>query len=140
SVLFFLNNLTIIIDGLYNANHYLDYIIVSVHTCACLLLMLNVVGVYKLSKRAIMVSAVALLLIMFVTLFTYFSLILIGWLTIMLILLLVFYRRARVLKRPFRLASFCWMLVVSSFVLYLNHVYIYESLYTLDVYQIQVDT
>src|SRR5699024_12305277 len=92
------------------------------------------------SKRAIMVSAVALLLIMFVTLFTYFSLILIGWLTIMLILLLVFYRRARVLKRPFRLASFCWMLVVSSFVLYLNHVYIYESLYTLDVYQIQVDT
>ncbi|MEB6065473.1 bifunctional lysylphosphatidylglycerol flippase/synthetase MprF [Staphylococcus arlettae] len=140
SVLFFLNNLTIIIDGLYNANHYSDYIIVSVHTCACLLLMLNVVGVYKLSKRAIMVSAVALLLIMFVTLFTYFSLILIGWLTIMLILLLVFYRRARVLKRPFRLASFCWMLVVSSFVLYLNHVYIYESLYTLDVYQIQVDT
>ncbi|MEJ7464374.1 phosphatidylglycerol lysyltransferase, partial [Staphylococcus saprophyticus] len=38
SLLFFLNNLTIIYDGLYDPNHYIYYIIVSVHTCACLLL------------------------------------------------------------------------------------------------------
>lgn len=140
SLVFFLNNLTIIYDGLYDPNHYIYYIIVSVHTCACLLLLLNVVGVYRLSKRAILFSIISIVLIFVATAYTYASFMLLSWLIVMLILLLVFYRRARVIKRPFRYNKLLLSFVISAIILYINHLVISTTFYTLDIYHIEVDT
>ncbi|PHK49131.1 bifunctional lysylphosphatidylglycerol flippase/synthetase MprF [Staphylococcus edaphicus] len=140
SLLFFLNNLTIIYDGLYDPNHYIYYIIVSVHTCACLLLFLNVVGVYRLSKRAILFSIISIVLIFIATAYTYASFILLSWLIVMLILLLIFYRRARVIKRPFRYSKLCLSFIMGAIVLYINHIVIASAFYTLDIYHIELDT
>lgn len=140
SILFFLNNLTIIYDGLYDPNHYIYYIIVSVHTCACLLLLLNVVGVYRLSKRAILFSIISIILIFIVTAYTYASFILLSWLVVMLILLFIFYRRARVIKRPFRYLKLCLSFIMGALVLYINHIVIASTFYTLDIYHIEIDT
>ncbi|SCT38017.1 oxacillin resistance-related FmtC protein [Staphylococcus caeli] len=140
SLVFFLNNLTIIYDGLYDPNHYIYYIIVSVHTCACLLLLLNVVGVYRLSKRAILFSIISIVLIFIATAYTYASFMLLSWLIVMLILLLVFYRRARVIKRPFRYNKLLLSFAIGAIILYINHLVISTTFYTLDIYHIEVDT
>ena len=51
----------------------------AVHTCACLLLLLNTFGVYCGSKRAILFSIISAILIFGVTAYTYASFILLGW-------------------------------------------------------------
>lgn len=140
SILFFLNNITIIYDGLYATNHYVYYIIVSVHTCACLLLFLNVIGVYSLSKRAILFSIISLLLIALVTIYTYASFILLTWLAVMFVLLVVFYKRSKILKRKFSYVKLIYMFLISGCVLFVNHIVIYQTLHTLDVYKLEVDT
>ncbi|MGO3049590.1 MAG: bifunctional lysylphosphatidylglycerol flippase/synthetase MprF [Staphylococcus sp.] len=140
SIVFFLNNLTIIYDGLYNPHHYIYYIIVSVHTCACLLLLLNVFGVYHLSKRAILFSIISIILIFVVTAYTYASFMLISWLIIMLILLVIFYKRAHVIKRPFRYSKLFVNIILGSVILYINHLFIASTFYSLDIYHIEVDT
>ena len=76
SALFFFNNITIIYDGLYSNNHAFYYIIASIHTCACLLLLLNVIGVYHLSKRALLFAICSIIIIFSVTVYTYPSLVL----------------------------------------------------------------
>lgn len=140
SILFFLNNITIIYDGLYASNHYVYYIIVSVHTCACLLLFLNVIGVYSLSKRAILFAIISLLLIVLITIYTYASFILLTWLAVMFLLLVVFYKRSKILKRKFSYLKLFYIILVSCGVLFINHLVIYQTLHKLDVYKIEVDT
>ena len=73
SVIFFINNLTIIYDGLYDDNHFVYYITLSVHTSACLLLMLNVKGIFKQSRRAIIFAIISVVLIFTATIYTYAS-------------------------------------------------------------------
>ncbi|WP_436950582.1 bifunctional lysylphosphatidylglycerol flippase/synthetase MprF [Staphylococcus xylosus] len=140
SLVFFLNNLTIIYDGLYDPNHYIYYIIVSIHTCACLLLLLNVIGVYKLSKRAILFSIISVLFIFIATAYTYASFILLSWLTVIFILLLVFYRRARVIKRPFRYSKLLLSVITGAIILYINHLVIKSTFYSLEIYHIEMLT
>lgn len=48
----------------------------SVHTSACLLLLINVRGVFKQSRRAILFVMISLVLIFSATIYTYASLIL----------------------------------------------------------------
>ena len=47
----------------------------SVHTSACLLLLINVRGVFKQSRRAILFVMISLVLIFSATIYTYASLI-----------------------------------------------------------------
>ena len=42
SFIFFINNVTIVYDGLYDADHFIYYIMLSIHTSACLILLVNV--------------------------------------------------------------------------------------------------
>ena len=105
SFIFFINNVTIVYDGLYDADHFIYYIMLSIHTSACLILLVNVRGIYKQSKRAIIYSMISLVLIFLATLYTYASIMLLTWLIIIFILLILAYRRAKVFKRPFRLKT-----------------------------------
>lgn len=100
-MIFFVNNLTIVYDALYDGNHLTYYLLLAIHTSACLLLLLNVVGIYKQSRRAIIYAMISIILIIVATLFTYASYILITWLVIIFALLIVAFRRARRLKRQF---------------------------------------
>ena len=97
--------MTIVYDGLYDADHFIYYILLSIHTSACLILLVNVRGIYKQSKRAIIYSMISLVLIFLATLYTYASIMLLTWLIIIFILLILAYRRAKVFKRPFRLKT-----------------------------------
>ena len=85
---------------LYDGNHLTYYILLAIHTSACLLLLLNVVGIYKQSRRAIIFAMISILLITVATFFTYASYILITWLAIIFVLLIVAFRRARRLETP----------------------------------------
>ncbi|MFH4906988.1 MULTISPECIES: bifunctional lysylphosphatidylglycerol flippase/synthetase MprF [Staphylococcus] len=140
SVLFFFNNITIIYDGLYSNNHAFYYIIASIHTCACLLLLLNVIGVYHLSKRALLFAICSVIIIFSVTVYTYPSLILLSWLITMFVMLVLFYRSARVIKRPFRYTKLLSSVIIGALVLFINHVFIKNTFYTLDIYHLEVDT
>ena len=55
-------------------------------------------------------------------------------------LLILAYQRAQVLKRPLRFKKLAVMLLLSIFILYLNHILISGTLYALDVYHIEIDT
>ena len=140
SIIFFINNLTIVYDGLYDGNHFAYYLTLSIHTSACLLLILNVRGIFKQSRRAIIYAMISIILIAGATIYTYASFLLLTWLVVMFILLVLAYRRAQVLKRPFRFRKLVLMLILSVIVLYLNHILIAETLYALDIYHIEVDT
>lgn len=140
SFIFFINNVTIVYDGLYDADHFIYYIMLSIHTSACLILLVNVRGIYKQSKRAIIYSMISLVLIFLATLYTYASIMLLTWLIIIFILLILAYRRAKVFKRPFRLKNLIFTLVISVIVLYINHFIISETLYALDLYHLEMDT
>ena len=140
SLIFFINNLTIVYDGLYDDNHFAYYITLAIHTSACLLLILNVRGIFKQSRRAIIFAMISIILIVAATIYTYASFLLLTWLVLIFVLLVLAYRRAQVLKRPFRFRKLVLMLVVSVIVLYLNHFLIAETLYALDIYHIEVDT
>lgn len=140
SLVFFLNNITIIYDGLYAPNHNLYYVIVAIHTCACLLLLLNAYGVYCGSKRAILFSITSVILIFGVTAYTYVSYILLGWLIIIIILLGIFYRRATIIKRPFRLSKLLVSIVIGAMILLINHIIITSTFRTLDIFHVEVDT
>ena len=129
--------MTIVYDGLYDADHFIYYIMLSIHTSACLILLVNVRGIYKQSKRAIMYSMISLVLIFLATLYTYASIMLLTWLIIIFILLILAYRRAKVFKRPFRLKNLIFTLVISVIVLYINHFIISETLYALDLYHLK---
>ena len=69
----------------------------------CLLLLINVIGVFKQSRRAILFVMISLVLIFSATIYTYASLILLSWILLIFILLILAYRRSKVMKRPFRL-------------------------------------
>lgn len=140
SVIFFINNLTIIYDGLYDDNHFVYYITLSVHTSACLLLMLNVKGIFKQSRRAIIFAIISVVLIFTATIYTYASFLLLTWLVVIFVLLIIAYRRAKVLKRPLRLKNVFLIVIISLIVLYINHIIISSTLYALDVYNLEVDT
>lgn len=140
SIIFFINNITIVYDGLYDADHFIYYIVLSIHTSACLILLINVKGIFKQSRRAIIFVMIALILIFAATIYTYASFILLAWLVLIFILLILAYRRARVLKRPFRLRNVLLTLLFSIIVLYINHLIISETLYALDIYHIEMDT
>lgn len=112
----------------------------AIHTSACLLLLLNVVGIYKQSRRAIIYAMISIILIIVATLFTYASYILITWLVIIFALLIVAFRRARRLKRPIRMRNLVAMLLFSIFILYINHIFIAGTFYALDVYTIEMHT
>ena len=74
SIIFFINNLTIVYDGLYDGNHFAYYIALAVQTSACLLLILNVRGIYKgSSRRAIIYAFISIILIASATIYTYAS-------------------------------------------------------------------
>ena len=73
SIIFFINNLTIVYDGLYDGNHFAYYIALAVQTGACLLLILNVRGIYKGSRRAIIYAFISIILIASATIYTYAS-------------------------------------------------------------------
>ena len=75
----------------------------SVHTSACLLLLINVRGVFKQSRRAILFVMISLALIFSATAYTYASLIFLSWILLIFVLLVLAYRRSKVMKRPFRL-------------------------------------
>ena len=79
------------------------YLTLSIHTSACLLLMLNVKGIFKQSRRAIIFAIISILLIFAATVYTYASFILLTWLLVMLVYLFIAYRQSKVLKRPLRL-------------------------------------
>lgn len=140
SVIFFINNLTIIYDGLYDDNHFVYYITLSVHTSACLLLMLNVKGIFKQSRRAIIFAIISVVLIFAATIYTYASFLLLTWLVVIFVLLIIAYRRAKVVKRPLRLKNVFLIVIISLIVLYINHIIISSTLYALDVYNLEVDT
>lgn len=140
SFVFFINNITIVYDGLYDDHHFAYYIMLSIHTSACLLLLLNVRGVYKQSRRAILFVMISLILIFAATIYTYASLILLSWIILIFVLLVLAYRRSKVVKRPFRLKRFIVAIILSVFVLYVNHIIISETLYALDIYHIEMDT
>ncbi|AGZ26680.1 MULTISPECIES: bifunctional lysylphosphatidylglycerol flippase/synthetase MprF [Staphylococcus] len=140
SVIFFINNLTIIYDGLYDDNHFVYYITLSVHTSACLLLMLNVKGIFKQSRRAIIFAIISVVLIFTATIYTYASFLLLTWLVVIFVLLIIAYRRAKVVKRPLRLKNVFLIVIISLIVLYINHIIISSTLYALDVYNLEVDT
>lgn len=140
SVIFFINNLTIIYDGLYDDNHFVYYITLSVHTSACLLLMLNVKGIFKQSRRAIIFAIISVVLIFVATIYTYASFLLLTWLVVIFVLLIIAYRRAKVVKRPLRLKNVFLIVIISLIVLYINHIIISSTLYALDVYNLEVDT
>ncbi|MEJ7464212.1 bifunctional lysylphosphatidylglycerol flippase/synthetase MprF [Staphylococcus saprophyticus] len=140
SVIFFINNLTIIYDGLYDDNHFVYYITLSVHTSACLLLMLNVKGIFKQSRRAIIFAIISVVLIFAATIYTYASFLLLTWLVVIFVLLIIVYRRAKVVKRPLRLKNVFLIVIISLIVLYINHIIISSTLYALDVYNLEVDT
>lgn len=140
SVIFFINNVTIIYDGLYDDNHFVYYITLSVHTSACLLLMLNVKGIFKQSRRAIIFAIISVVLIFAATIYTYASFLLLTWLVVIFVLLIIAYRRAKVVKRPLRLKNVFLIVIISLIVLYINHIIISSTLYALDVYNLEVDT
>lgn len=56
--------MTIIYDGLFDENHLVYYIVLSIHTSACLLLLLNVKGIFKQSRRAIIFAMISIILIL----------------------------------------------------------------------------
>lgn len=112
----------------------------SVHTSACLLLLINVIGVFKQSRRAILFVMISLVLIFSATIYTYASLILLSWILLIFILLILAYRRSKVMKRPFRLKRLIFTIILSMLVLYVNHFIISETLYALDIYHIEMDT
>ena len=97
-------------------------------------------GIFKQSRRAIIYAMISIILIAGATIYTYASFLLLTWLVVMFILLVLAYRRAQVLKRPFRFRKLVLMLILSVIVLYLNHILIAETLYALDIYHIEVDT
>ena len=140
SIIFFINNLTIVYDGLYDGNHFAYYIALAIQTSACLLLILNVRGIYKGSRRAIIYAFISIILIASATIYTYASFLLLSWLIIIFVLLILAYQRAQVLKRPLRFKKLAFMLLLSIFILYLNHILISGTLYALDVYHIEIDT
>ncbi|MCY1568191.1 bifunctional lysylphosphatidylglycerol flippase/synthetase MprF [Staphylococcus pettenkoferi] len=140
SIFFFINNVNIIDDGLYSKDHSFYYILVAIHTTACLLILLNILGVFALSKRAILFEIVSIILIIGVTFWTYASYISLLWLIVILILLIVLYRSALVLKRPLRVGKLIGSIIVSGLALYLNHVWIAHFFYTLDMYHIEANT
>lgn len=59
-------------------------------------------GIFKQSRRAIIYAMISIILIAGATIYTYASFLLLTWLVVMFILLVLAYRRAQVLKRPFR--------------------------------------
>ncbi|MEJ7535142.1 hypothetical protein, partial [Staphylococcus hominis] len=73
-----------------------------------------------MSKRAILFSIISVLFIFIATAYTYASFILLSWLTVIFILLLVFYRRARVIKRPFRYSKLLLSVITGAIILYIN--------------------
>ena len=105
-----------------------------------MLLILNVRGIYKGSRRAIIYAFISIILIASVTIYTYASFLLLSWLIIIFVLLILAYQRAQVLKRPLRFKKLAFMLLLSIFILYLNHILISGTLYALDVYHIEIDT
>ena len=84
SLIFFINNLTIVYDGLYDDNHFAYYITLAIHTSACLLLILNVRGIFKQSRRAIIFAMISIILIVAATIYTYASFLLLTWLVLIL--------------------------------------------------------
>ncbi|MBL7573151.1 bifunctional lysylphosphatidylglycerol flippase/synthetase MprF [Staphylococcus saccharolyticus] len=140
SIIFLINNLTIVYDGLYDGDHFAYYLTLSIQTSACLLLILNVRGIFKRSRRAIIYALLSIVLIAGATIYTYASFLLLTWLVVMFILLVLAYRRALVLKRPVRFRKVMLMLLLTIIVLYLNHILIAGTLYALDIYHIEVDT
>lgn len=140
SLTFLLNNVTIIYDGLYDPDHMFYYIIVTIHTSACLILMLNVRGIFKQSRRAILFAMVSVILIFAITVYTNTSYLLMGWLVVLFGLLVYAFTKAQVIKRPLRLRHVVLMVLVSICMLYLNHFVIHSILQAVDAYKIEVDT
>ncbi|MCD8915200.1 bifunctional lysylphosphatidylglycerol flippase/synthetase MprF [Staphylococcus simulans] len=139
SLMFLLNNVSIIYDGLYDPNHMFYYIVVTIHTSACLILMLNVRGIFKQSRRAILFAMISVILIFMITVYTNTSFILITWLLIVFGLLVYAFLKAQVLKRPIRLRHLMSMLIISVVMLTLNHFVIAFVLEAVDAYRIEVD-
>ncbi|WP_460901524.1 hypothetical protein, partial [Staphylococcus aureus] len=72
-------------------------------TSSCLLLLLNVAGIYNQMRRAIISATTSILLITVATFLTYASSILITSLSIILVLRLEAFRPAPRVKRPVRI-------------------------------------
>lgn len=139
SLVFILNNVSIIYEGLYDPNHMFYYIVVTIHTSACLILMLNVRGIFKQSRRAILFAMVSIVLIFVITVYTNTSFLLITWLLVVFGLLIYAFMKAQVLKRPIRLRHIVSMLIISIVMLTLNHYMIVFVLDAVDAYRIEVD-
>ena len=139
SLIFFINNVSIAYNGIYDTNHLGYYIMLSAHTSACLFLMLNIGGIYQQSRRAILFTMISTVIILVIWIVIYPSLLLIGWLITLLALLFVAYRKALRIKRPFRITRIIALIVTSALILYLNQFYIQTALAIFDVYQIELD-
>ena len=124
---------------MYDGNHFAYYIALAIQTSACLLLILNVRGIYKGSRRAIIYAFISIILIASATIYLCVIFIIV-MAHIIFVLLILAYQRAQVLKRPLRFKKLAFMLLLSIFILYLNHILISGTLYALDVYHIEIDT
>lgn len=133
----FLNNVNIIYEGLSDKNAVVYYIMFAIHTAGGLLLLINVVGVFKLSKRAILFSMISLVLLFVSTAASYTSYISLFWVTAMFILLLWFNKTSKVLKRAFRWSNLVVTLLVGFIMLYLNHLLISTTVEAFNLYQIE---
>ncbi|GEP83529.1 oxacillin resistance-related FmtC protein [Staphylococcus piscifermentans] len=139
SLMFLLNNVSIIYDGLYDPNHMFYYIIVTIHTSACLILMLNVRGIFKQSRRAILFALFAIIIIFAITLYMNTSVLLMFWLVVLFALLVYSFNKTPILKRPLRLRHIVAMFFVSAGMLILNHYIIKLVLNALDAYKMELD-
>ena len=83
---------------------------------------------------------ISLVLIFSATIYTYASLILFIMDFINIYIIILAYRRSKVMKRPFRLKRLIFTIILSMLVLYVNHFIISETLYALDIYHIEMDT
>lgn len=138
--IYFIYSVSIFIDGIYDNDRQFYLIILSIHISACLLLFLNFYGVFKGSKRAILFSIVSEATILFTTLMTFATSFQIVIIAVNLFILLKLFKKAKVLKRTFRLKRFVIGMTTLLCIIGMIQLSINEALVTIRLQNIEMFT
>lgn len=122
SLVYYFNHFLIIYDAFSN-HHYRYYsFIIVFHVAASLVLLLNANGVMHGTMRALMMSMVSVVILLVTTALSYGTIVSYIWLSLLLILLILRYRKAPTVKRTLTPIKVFISIIIVTILLFINHV------------------
>lgn len=131
SLVYYFNHFLIIYDA-FSTHHYRYYsFIIVFHVAASLVLLLNANGVMHGTMRALMMSMVSVVILLATTSLSYGTIVSYIWLTLLLFMLFLRYRKAPTVKRTLTPLKVFLSIVIVILLLFINH---YITIDVLEIY------